>query len=252
MLNREDTPTIQIGLRWNPNAFRGFVVALGIFVVSIIVSMCTKYEPPEPYSLPKTQGIEVLIFGYGDGTGARKGNLQEEGKKQRGQEISDPLEDATRAAASRTNRVAEDPTKAGRHILVPDVGQKGAKDREGAESDANRGSREGEDDGSGRGWAGTGSGKGMGYGDIDWGGGGNRVVLTKVKPQFPPGTLDTKVQLRFRVRPDGTVSIVQPVRKGGNPAADQAAMKAMYQWRFNPLTNGKEMEGTITFVFKSS
>jgi TonB family protein len=149
-------------------------------------------------------------------------------------------------------RTADDPTQAGTHIPVKDLGQAGANRADGSATDVTRGAQDGDEDGTGRGWAGTGTGKGMGFGDIDWGGGGNRIVLNKVKPQFPPGTLDTKVQLRFRVRPDGTVSIVTPMRKGGNPAADQAAIKAMYQWRFNPLSTDKDMEGTITFVFKSS
>ena len=252
MRNRDDSPQIQLRLRWSPNAFRGFVVSMGVMTIVLIVSMCTTVEPPEPYVVPKSRGTEVLLFGYGDGTGARKGNLQKEGKAQKGEQISDPLEDASRARPSSVNRQSGDPTESANLVAVKETGKTNASDDEQARGDETRGSRDGADDGTGRGWAGTGTGKGMGYGDIDWGGGGNRVVLNKVKPRFPPGTLDTKVQLRFRVRPNGTVSFVIPVRRGGNPRADAAAMQAMRQWRFNPLDSDKEMEGTITFVFKSS
>ena len=225
---------------------------MGVLTIVIALSMCTSVEPPDPYELPKTQGIEVLIFGYGDGTGAQKGNLQKEGKSQKGEQISDPLEDASKARPSRVNRESGDPSQSANLVAVEETGKTNAAEDENASGDVTRGAVDGDIAGTGRGWAGTGTGKGMGYGDIDWGGGGNRVVLKKVKPQYPPGTLDTKVQLRFRVRPNGTVAFVTPVRKGGNPRADQAAMRAMYQWRFNPLDSEKEMEGTITFVFRSS
>ena len=64
--------------------------------------------------------------------------------------------------------------------------------------------------------------------------------------------MNTAVKLKFRVLSDGSVSLVWPVRKGGNPIVDQEAMRVLKQWRFNKLSSGVEMEGTITFVFKNS
>jgi TonB family protein len=148
--------------------------------------------------------------------------------------------------------MAKDPTQTTNLIATPDVGKHGKKDDDERTSELTIGSKTGTDDGTGIGWAGLGKGKGQGYGDIDWGGGGNRIVLNKVLPTFPPGTLNTQVKIRFRVLPDGTVAMAWPVRRGGNPAVDQAAVQAMRRWRFNPLSSQTDMEGTITFVFKNS
>jgi len=252
MRYREETPSIQIRLIWSPNAFKGYVAALTFFGLVMLLSMCTKVEPPEAYPIPKSTPVTLLIFGEGDGTGARKGNLTAEGKALKGQDARNPLEDAQRAASSRKGPTAGDPTQSTRLKAVPDVGATGKKTNEDDAADKTIGSKEGADDGTGIGWAGTGKGKGLGYGDIDWGGGGNRIVLNKVMPTFPSGVRNTEVKLKFRVRPDGTVSFVLPVRRGGDPAADQAAMNAMRRWKFNKLNKDIEMEGTITFKFRGS
>jgi len=252
MSRLDDGRSLQLRLVWSPNALKGYGVAVGFLLVTILVSKCTRVEPPEPYQLPKTTPVTLLVFGEGDGTGARKGNLTAEGKALRGKAPNDPLSDASRAAASsRVNTRVDDPTQASRHIPVADVGRKGSE-RSTSDASETVGRSDGADDGTGIGLVGAGKGKGLGYGDIDWGGGGNRIVLNKVTPKFPPGTMNTEVKLRFRVRPDGSVSTVFPVRRGGDPQADAAAMQAMRQWRFNKLTDDREMEGTITFVFRGS
>jgi len=251
MNRNHDTSTFQIRLRWSPNAFKGYIAALGMFAVSVLVSMCTKVDPPKAFVLPASTPVS-LIFGDGDGTGARKGNLTQEGEAARGRDSKNPLQDAQRAAAANSRTKVSDPTQTARLIAVKDVGNKGVTKDPDAGADETIGKEDGHEDDPGLGWAGSGRGKGLGYSDLDWGGGGNRVVLHKPLPQFPSGTLNTEVRLKFRVRPDGTVSFVIPVRRGGNPAVDAAAMRAMYQWRFNPLTNGVEMEGSVTFVFRNS
>ena len=252
MSRLDEGSSFQVRFTWSPNAIKGFGAAMAFLLVSVLVSMCTHVEAPEPYKLPETTPVTLLVFGEGDGSGARKGNLTEEGAAQKGRDPQDPLADATRAASnSRANTQVEDPTQAGTHRAVPDVGRRGDAD-ESTDASETVGSPDGRDDGTGLGMVGAGRGKGLGYGDIDWGGGGNRIVLHKVKPRFPPGTMNTEVKLRFRVRPDGTVSMVLPVRRGGDPAADAAAMQAMRQWRFNKLGDDREMEGTITFVFRGS
>ncbi len=191
-----------------------------------------------------------MRFGDGDGTGGRRGNLTREGAAARGPE-GNPLDDAAQSRQSRKATSTDDPTLYAQHRLVSETGNNG-KSREQADANDNRGLKDGSDDGSGLGWVGTGKGKGLGIDNVDWGGGGNRTVLKKEMPKFPTGTLNTEVKLKFRVRPDGTVSWVMPVRRGGNPQVDQAAMSALYRWRFNPLSTNVEMEGTITFVFRNS
>jgi TonB family protein len=250
----DDTASaLQIRLVWNPNAVKGFVIACVIMAVVVSISTCTRLDPPKPIDLPTSVPLTLLVLGEGDGTGARKGNLTAEGAAQRGQESTNPLEDARKAAATpNANRAADDPSQTAHRIPGSDVGRK-VPDPEDAEvSERTIGRSDGTDQGTGIGWAGTGRGKGLGFGDIDWGGGGNRTVLNKVLPKFPPGTLDTQVKIKFRVLPDGTVSMAWPIRRGGNPSVDQAAVQAMRQWRFNPLTTPTEMEGTITFVFRNS
>lgn len=248
MRPHQDINTAQIQLRWSPNAFKGFGISLAVFLIVLFITKCTKIDPPASYLIPGSTTVD-LVFGAGNSTGPSGGNLTQEGKAKRGPEGT-LLEDASSAKSSKVTRTTSDPTQSARHKLVPDVGSKG-RGSEHATGEEERGLKDGSDDGPGLGWAGAGAGKGLGYG-LEWGGGGNRIVLNKVLPKFPPGTLNTQVKLRFRVRPDGTVSWVMPVRKGGNPAVDQAAIQAMYRWRFNPLSTDVEMEGTIAFTFQNS
>lgn len=246
-----DHSTLQVQLVWSPNALKGYAAAVLILVVIMLMSKCTRVEPPTSRPLPPTTPLTVLILGDGDGTGQRKGNLTAEGAAQRGPTPQDPLSDAARAAAASRATSSRDLSQSTNIQAVPETGAK-QRDTSSKDGSVTVGAGSGEQNGTGLGFAGAGKGKGLGYGDIDWGGGGNRIVLHKVKPSFPPGTMNTEVRLRFRVRPDGSVSMVLPVRKGGDPAADQAASHALRQWRFNPLTSKDDMEGTITFVFKGS
>jgi TonB family protein len=245
----DDINVSQLQLRWSPNTFRGFGISMSVFAVFLLVSLCTRIAPPEPYRLPDSEGIKVLAWGYGDGTGGSHGNLTEEGRARKGPETSD-LEDASSANSRRANPT-DDPTQYALHRPVDDVGEKGNRTNQANANDRNKGSQEGDEDGFGKGLVGQGSGKGLGYG-VDWGGGGNRVVLNKQLPKFPSGILNVDVVLKFRVRPDGTVSRVWPTRRGGDPAVDAAAVSAMLKWRFNALSNQTEMEGTITFKFRNS
>lgn len=252
MSRYNDSPTVQIRFVWNPQAVRGFVVACIVLSIVLLISMCTSYKPAEPYRVvSRNVPLTLLVFGEGDGTGARKGNLSEEGAAQRGLESPNPLLDAQRSASSNGRTQITDPTQSARLIPTKDLGKDGRL-RDDASSDHTTGMKDGKEDGTGLNWVGSGPGKGLGYGDVDWGGGGNRTVVSKPMPRFPAGTLNTAVKLRFRVMADGTVSLVWPMRRGGNPAVDQEAMRALKQWRFNRLSTDVEMEGTITFVFKNS
>lgn len=258
MLNRHtiEPNNLSISIPWDSNTFRGFVGALCVttlmmFLLPSMIDVTITIPEPERRSIP----IE-LIFGLGDGTGGSKGNLAEEGRANKGRTPQNPLEDAAKAA------VMKPVTKATPSEYAPGVNVKPVKDKEitaeQPSKDVNQGSasknvgkENGFENGTGMGSEfGGGRGAGHGYGDIEWGGGGNRIVLDKKLPKYPPGVNTSAViKLRFTVRPDGTVASVLPLQKG-EPALEQAAIAALRQWRFNPLTIDNDMVGIIPFYFK--
>lgn len=245
MRQRVDQPTISIRLNWSPNTVRGFIGALLIMGIILSFLTCTRFEP-DPILIPKATPVTLLVLGSGDGTGMRKGNLTAEGAAQRGAESKDPLVDAVKSSGGNAGSTA-DPSQATRFIPTEQAG-KGGKTTADASADQTIGSSKGADEGTGLGELGVGRGKGDGFGDIDWGGGGNRTVVNKVIPTFPPGILDTKIKIRFRVAPNGSVTMAWPEKKGGNRMVEQAAIAALMRWRFNRLTSQTEMEGVITFL----
>jgi TonB family protein len=245
-----DSTFSRIQFIWNPNAIKGYIAAVVGLLITVFLGECSRYEPPEPINLRETVPVTLLVFGEGDGTGARKGNLSAEGAAMKGREATSALADAARAQSASGRNPAQDPTQSRNLRAAGDVGSKAREHQDATAAEMTIGSRDGAEDASGLGLAGSGRGKGLGWGDVDWGGGGNRIALKKVEPKFPAGAMSTRVKLRFRVQPDGSVSRVLPVQRSGDPAVDDAAMKALYQWRFNRLTTQQEMEGVITIVFK--
>lgn len=245
--------SVNLELVWSPDTIKSFVVACLFLLLLLFMFTCAHVDAPQPIQITRPEPVTLLIFGEGDGTGARKGNLTEEGKRLQGQDVSNPLDDASVAATSATGRKpVGDATRSANLLPTKDVGVKGPDNKDADAAERTIGSRTGSEDGYGLGEKGSGRGAGLGLGDIDWGGGGNRTVLKKVMPEYPPGSLNTIVKLRFRVMADGSVSAVWPVRRAGNPEVDKAAVRALQQWRFNKLAGDVEMEGTITFVFKTS
>lgn len=247
------TKNIEFQLVWSPDTFKSFAIACAALALFLGMMTCSHVDKPEPLALSRPEPVTLLVFGEGDGTGGRKGNLTAEGAKMKGQDVSNPLDDATRAATSATGATpAKDPSQSANLVAAKDVGVKGPDKTDADAAERTIGSRSGSDDGYGLGDRGSGRGAGLGLGDIDWGGGGNRTVLRKIMPEYPPGSLNTSVKLRFRVQPDGSVTAVWPVKRAGNPEVDKAAIRALQQWRFNKLDSDVEMEGTITFVFRTS
>lgn len=251
MSRYDDISSLQVKFRWNPNAVRGFVASMTVLSLVVMLSMCV--PPPAPDIIHTVDAGDTLIeirFGDGDGTGANDGNLQKEGRTQKGPSSENPLEDAARVKQSTNGNV--DPSDPNSHSRLTPTNEIGRKGKNNDDNDERRiGGTDGTEDGPGLGRIGEGSGKGLGYG-IEWGGGGNRWPSQKVLPKKPPGSLDTQVKLRFRVASDGRVTRVWPLQRGGDPSVDAAAIQAMYKWKFNPLTTDVEMEGTITFTFKTS
>lgn len=84
------------------------------------------------------------------------------------------------------------------------------------------------------------------------------VVVKEVKPRYPKERLEAKkgavVTLDCVVTPEGLPSKVR-VQTPGDPAFDEAALKALEQWEFKPGTkDGKpvpvKVEVVLTFTAK--
>lgn len=252
---KSDEKNISLSLPWNPFTARGFAAACIVLAVLIILFSFIDVTPVSYNRADTTvpDSTIMLIFGTGDGTGARKGNLTAEGAKRRGKTAADALDDATDAMKSTViakTQPTADPMTTSRLIPTKNM----AAEHKGTDSvaDATKSignPASGAADGTGLGVAGIGRGKGEGWGDIDWGGGGNRVVLVKKKPPFPSGAQPATIRIQFRVRPNGTVGRMMPLQKA-DPRLEQAAMDALRLWKFNPIPGSAEMVGIIPFQFK--
>ena len=74
-------------------------------------------------------------------------------------------------------------------------------------------------------------------------GGRTRVrYLESAHPQYPRRAREMgwqgTVVLRVEVNPDGTVGVISVRRTSGYPSLDEAALTAVKEWRFAPLTDG--------------
>jgi TonB family protein len=80
-----------------------------------------------------------------------------------------------------------------------------------------------------------------------------RTILTKIIPDYPPDLQkEAVVKIRFTVRPDGSVGQMVPMQKG-DPTLEEITLRALRQWRFNPLgqsENRENVTGIITFRYE--
>ncbi len=248
----EEKSSLQLKLPWDTNTARGFGISLSIFVLLMVLSSLLVIHPPKPrYISINTIPIELLNFGEGDGTGLSKGNLTKEGKKYKGKKPSSQLEDSQIKTKTKHQKTAPDNTELLAN-LVPVKKLRSDDDSKSARNGTDRkniGGKDGDPMGRGIGDIGTGRGAGSGFGDIEWGGGGNRTVLSKHIPKFPRGVkTSAQITLRFEVLPDGTVSKIIPLQKA-DPELEKAAIEALRKWRFNPLNNDVVMIGIIPMTF---
>lgn len=250
---QEEEKQINIKLYWDPNTGRGFIISLGIFFAMVLfVSMC-HFEVP---TLPKYESplipLELINFGMGDGTGLSKGNLSAEGMTYKGKQPSNQLEDASVSAGEThsTPSQIDDPTIAKDIKPVNELFSAEGKNTSIGSGSKDIGKPNGSGMGTGLGEIGAGIGAGFGLGEIEWGGGGNRIVLYKVLPRYPPGyNVSAQIKIRFTVSPEGIVTSMIPLQKG-DPVLERVAMEALRLWRFSRLKENKEMYGIITFTFR--
>ena len=99
----------------------------------------------------------------------------------------------------------------------------------------------------------NGDGDGSGTFSLQWLHGMTRRKLSGELPKYPQGaTVSAQVRILTIVFPDGTVRSVQPEQKA-NSLLEEAAMKAVRFWKFEPLGSSlPQVEQTciITFSFK--
>jgi TonB family protein len=251
---REET-TVKVNMPWDRYTARGFFISLGIVLILISFISISKFTSndnklPDQNLIP----ITMLNFGAGDGTGMSKGNLSKEGAAHLGAKTMSELEDAKIAASAKpsSKAIVDDPENYQNLKASGDVGSidKVVDPNISGNSSSNVGSPDGTVIGTGTGKTGFGPGAGEGLGDIEWGGGGNRTVLFKKLPKYPPGVnTQAQIRIRFTVTADGTVRSMYPLQKG-DPMLERSAMDALRQWRFNPLKSNTEMYGIITFTFR--
>src|SRR5579883_2943436 len=172
----------------------GFVLAVILHMIiffGLIVWMM--YRPPEQVVQPIP--LEVLRFGIGEGKGAG-GNLTASGTPFKAPPPDNPLEDAAKQQQVRQKTVPAQDYENGMQVVASNVSNaKTARDTTGGKGKKDIGARDGSPNGTGLAGSGTGGGSGLGFG-IDWGGGGNRIVLNKVLPAYPSG-VNKDAQIRI-------------------------------------------------------
>jgi len=243
---KDENYSFQFKIPWHSNTAKGLAVAIPTtFILLLLLNLIRDPQPEARQLIPNTVPIELLSFGYGDGTGMSKGN--------KGSLPQSELHDAEIAAKTRLSQTSAstDITESSNIVARREISSSEKQNPSDiGTSSRNVGSPDGEDWGTGLGSRGSGPGKGEGFGDIEWGGGGNRVVLVKKIPTFPPGVnTSAQIKIRFTVRPDGTVGSIVPLQKA-DPRLERAAIEALRQWRFNPIKEDIEMVGIIPFTFR--
>lgn len=251
---KENSRNLNINIPWDSNTAKGFGIAM---LITSLIWLLTPYfnlEQPKPREVKRSIPIELLNFGSGDGTGLKSGNLTEEGASVKGDKPEINIEDAQISSNTKVNKNVDisEIDQASKFNTQKELESKNKSQTKIAGDDQKSvGTQDGSDiAGSGLKNRGSGRGAGDGFGDIDWGGGGNRVLISKKLPKFPSGVKSSaKIELRFKVLSDGTVSHVIPIKKA-DPELELAAINAIKQWRFNPLPDSEtEMWGTIPLTF---
>lgn len=250
----ENEKSVSLNIPWEPDIIKSYFIALA--VVSLAMWILSFFSVPEPHQratkVDKIPNYVMINWGDGDGTGLSSGNLQKEGRAHKGKSPSSAIHDAEVAAKTQKSDNTSATLDESNKLVVVDklsAENKNKTESDKGNSNQNIGTKDGDIAGNGLGFVGSGRGKGQGFGDIDWGGGGNRTVLKKVFPKFPSGVrTSAQIKIMFTVKSDGTVSKMVPLQKA-DPRLEKAAMDALRRWRFNPIEDDVEMQGTIPLTF---
>lgn len=251
-------------INWDPDTAKGFAVSL-LVVLILMISLAwieaPEWKPPIIEKIENTIPIDLMNFktlspGEGDGSGGNKGNLTREGSMHLGSQPKDQLDNAHIKAAggSEKNTIADNPELSQNMKPADNISSGDKSDGGNGTSSENTGSPNGSESGTGLGEAGDGTGAGTGLGKISWGGGGNRVVVSKpARPKYP-SNVDIKeavVTVKFHVDPSGTVIRAVPMSKV-DPRLEAVAVAYVKKYRFNPLDSDVIMVGSIRIIFRKS
>lgn len=93
--------------------------------------------------------------------------------------------------------------------------------------------------------------KGVSF-SIQWVQGGTRRKISGELPKYPPGVnVEAQIKILTVVLPDGSVKAAQPAQKA-NTTLEDAAIKEVRLWRFEPLRASQPQEEqncVVTFLF---
>jgi TonB family protein len=252
----EDNKTITLQLPFNKNTTIAFCIGtpLVLGLIALLYFWRDIDVDTRAINYNNTIPITLLNFGQGDGTGMSKGNLAEEGIKHKGDEPESTLHDAEITAQTKVAKIdAEtDPSVSNKIKSVSDISSSKTNNNSQkiGSTSTDVGLADGSIEGTGLGSRNMGMGMGEGFGDIAWGGGGNRIILSKKPPKFPKGVNTSgEIKIQFVVKPDGTVAAMHPLQKC-DPALERAALEALKQWRFNAVKDTIDMIAIIPFRFK--
>jgi outer membrane biosynthesis protein TonB len=99
---------------------------------------------------------------------------------------------------------------------------------------------------------GQGSGSSVSY-YMQWSDGGTRKKISGALPEYPRGVnVEAQIKIEAVVLPDGTIRSLKPSQKG-NTRLEEAAMKEVRLWRFEPLKSSvpqREQACVIAFNFR--
>jgi TonB family protein len=251
----ENPQDIEFKIPWDKITAKSWAMALTSLGVILMFLSFFGVGEPERIQLTERPNIVLLNFGEGDGTGKRKGNLQKEGKTNRAKNVKTNLEDAKRSSKTKQKRNPSTATieESNNITAVEKIETKKTElPKPGGNDNENIGKSDAPSDdlfARGLGDVGSGTGAGTGIGDIDWGGGGNRIVLNKPLPKYPDGVrASSKMIMQIKVLPDGTVSNVISKKKG-DPRLEIATVEALKKWRFNPIDSNVIMIGEVPISF---
>lgn len=93
--------------------------------------------------------------------------------------------------------------------------------------------------------------KGVSF-SIQWMEGGTRGKISGELPQYPEGVnVVAQIKILALVAPDGSIKSAQPAQKG-NTRLEEAAMKQVRLWKFEPLRSSQPQDNqscVVTFLF---
>lgn len=151
--------------------------------------------------------------------------------------------EARRPEAAAVNPATATPVQKKSPAAEPKNVETGGQKAAGAGGQAENDGREGQENGGSGINTGTGTGKEVRAAEEK-----SRVIsppgiLARVKPPYPSAAkrkgIEGTVYLRLQVLDDGTASDVSIAVSSGEASLDEAAVQAVYQWRFIPAKNGE-------------